>query len=130
MLAEIHEGVCGNHPSSRTLAHRAHTQGYYWPTMRADIVAYVKKSDRCKREAPMSRMSCDSSKSEGPLINHQLMENLWISRNPIPHHVSHLPRSTILIKIGQSLLCMWSFIQNPTCTIYHNMTYPRSNIIE
>ena len=32
VLAELHEGICGNHPGGRTLAHRAHTQGYYWPT--------------------------------------------------------------------------------------------------
>ena len=28
VLAELHEGICGNHPGGRTLAHRAHTQGY------------------------------------------------------------------------------------------------------
>ncbi|KAL6331609.1 hypothetical protein AAG906_011549 [Vitis piasezkii] len=27
--AELHEGVCGNHIGGRTLAHRAHSQGYY-----------------------------------------------------------------------------------------------------
>ena len=27
MLAELHEGICGNHPGGITLAHRAHTQG-------------------------------------------------------------------------------------------------------
>ena len=32
VLAKLHEGICGNHPSDRTLVHRAHTQGYYWPT--------------------------------------------------------------------------------------------------
>ena len=37
ILAELHEGICGNHQSGRTLAHRAHTQGYYWPTMRANV---------------------------------------------------------------------------------------------
>ena len=26
-LVELHEGICGNHPGDRTLAHRAHTQG-------------------------------------------------------------------------------------------------------
>ena len=25
VLAELHEGICGNHPDGRTLAHRAHT---------------------------------------------------------------------------------------------------------
>ena len=29
VLAELHEGICGNHYGGRTLAHRAHTQGYY-----------------------------------------------------------------------------------------------------
>ena len=29
VLAELHEGICGNHSGGRTLAHRAHTQGYY-----------------------------------------------------------------------------------------------------
>ena len=29
VLAELHEGICRNHQGSRTLAHRAHTQGYY-----------------------------------------------------------------------------------------------------
>ena len=56
MLAELHEEVCGNHPDGITLAHKAHTQGYYWPTMRADVAAYVKKCDRCQRQALMSRM--------------------------------------------------------------------------
>ena len=47
VLAELHEGICGNHPGGRTLAHRAHTQGYYWPAMRADTSNYAKKCDRC-----------------------------------------------------------------------------------
>ena len=54
-MVELHEGICGNHPSSRTLAHRAHTQGYYLPTMRSDTSNYVRKCDRCQRLAPVSR---------------------------------------------------------------------------
>ena len=53
MLAELHEGICGNHPNDRTLAHKAHTQGYYWPTMKADAANYTKKCDRCQRLAPI-----------------------------------------------------------------------------
>ena len=53
VLAELHEGICGNHPGSRTLAHRAHTQGYYWPTMRADVSNYTRKCDRCQRLTPV-----------------------------------------------------------------------------
>ena len=45
--------VCGNHPGGRTLAHRAHTQGYYWPTMKSDAADYVKKCDPCQRMSPI-----------------------------------------------------------------------------
>ena len=53
VLVELHEGVCGNHPGGRTFAHRAHTQGYYWPTMKADAADYVKKCDPCQRMSPI-----------------------------------------------------------------------------
>ena len=55
VLAELHEGICDNHPGGRTLAHRAHTQGYYWPTMKSDVVDYVQKCDRCQWQAPALR---------------------------------------------------------------------------
>ena len=48
VLVELHEGICGNHPGGRTLAHRAHTQGYYWPTMKSDAADCVKKCDPCQ----------------------------------------------------------------------------------
>ena len=53
VLAELHEGICGNHPGGRTLAHRAHTQGYYWSTMRADAANYTRKCDRGQRLDPV-----------------------------------------------------------------------------
>ena len=53
VLAELHEGICGNHPGGRTLAHRAHTQGYYWPTMKSDAADYFKKCDLCQRMSPI-----------------------------------------------------------------------------
>ena len=37
VLAELHERVCGNHSGGRSLAHRVHSQGYYWPTMKKDV---------------------------------------------------------------------------------------------
>ena len=51
ILVELHDGICRNHPSGKTLAHRAHTQGYYWPTMWVDATAYVRKCDYCQRHA-------------------------------------------------------------------------------
>ena len=53
VLTELHEGICGNHPSRRTLAHRAHTQGCYWSAMKADATNYTKKCDHCQRLAPI-----------------------------------------------------------------------------
>ena len=53
MLAELREGICGNHSEGRTLAHLAHTQGYYWPTMKSNVADYVKKCDPCQRMSPI-----------------------------------------------------------------------------
>ena len=53
MLVELHEGICKNYPGGRTLAHRAHTQGYYWPTMKVDAADYVKKCDSCQLMSPI-----------------------------------------------------------------------------
>ena len=57
VLAELLEGICGNHLGGRTLAHRAHTQGYYWSTMRADVASYTRKCDCCQRLAPVLKSS-------------------------------------------------------------------------
>ncbi|RVW52759.1 Pro-Pol polyprotein [Vitis vinifera] len=62
VLAELHKGVCGNHSGGRSLAHKAHSQGYYWPTMKMDAAAYVKKCDKCQRHAPISHMSSETLK--------------------------------------------------------------------
>ncbi|XP_065017705.1 uncharacterized protein LOC135644166 [Musa acuminata AAA Group] len=40
VLAETHEGVCGEHIGGRTLAHKILRQGYYWPTLCRDAKAY------------------------------------------------------------------------------------------
>ena len=36
LLAELHEGVCGSHVGGLLLAHRAMTQGFWWPWMQKD----------------------------------------------------------------------------------------------
>ncbi|XP_034685658.1 uncharacterized protein LOC117914419 [Vitis riparia] len=59
VLSELHEGVCGNHSGGRTLAHRAHSQGYYWPTMRQDAVIHVKKCDKCQKHASIPHMPAE-----------------------------------------------------------------------
>ncbi|XP_065622281.1 uncharacterized protein LOC136064453 [Quercus suber] len=52
LLEELHEGICGSHTEGRSLAHRAITQGYWWPTMQKEAHDYVKKCDQCQRFAP------------------------------------------------------------------------------
>ncbi|XP_074355946.1 uncharacterized protein LOC141695611 [Apium graveolens] len=42
-LREVHEGICGDHLAAKALAYKIIRQGYYWPTIHSDYVAYVKK---------------------------------------------------------------------------------------
>ena len=63
VLVELHEGICGNHLGGRNLTHRAHTQGYYWPTMKSDVANYVRKCDRCQLQAPILRSPAQDLRS-------------------------------------------------------------------
>ena len=54
VLAELHEGVCGSHVGGRLLAHRAMTQGFWWPQMQKDAVEYVRKCKWCQKYAPLT----------------------------------------------------------------------------
>ena len=67
VLAELHEGICGDHLGDRTLAHKAHSQGYYRLTMRSDAADYMRKCDRCQRQAPVLRLSAQDLISIKPL---------------------------------------------------------------
>ncbi|KAI3772057.1 hypothetical protein L6452_03231 [Arctium lappa] len=50
----MHDGECGNHSGSRSLANMISRQGYYWPTLRQDTVRYVQSCDACQRHTGMS----------------------------------------------------------------------------
>ena len=52
LLEKLHEGIYGSHMGGRSLAHRALTQGYWWPSMQKSSLDYVKKYDQCQRYAP------------------------------------------------------------------------------
>ena len=52
LLEELYKGICGSHTGGRSLAHRAITQGYWWPNMQREALEYVKKCDQCQRFAP------------------------------------------------------------------------------
>ena len=47
LLEELHEGIYRSHTEGRSLAHRAITQGYWWPNMQRDVLEYVRKCDQC-----------------------------------------------------------------------------------
>ena len=81
VLAELHEGICGNHLGGRTLAHQAHTRGYYWPTMKSDAVDYVRKCNPCQRMSPILR---------SPVQDLFSISNPWpfVQWGPIPHRLS------------------------------------------
>ncbi|KAM2134918.1 hypothetical protein ACFXTH_003767 [Malus domestica] len=49
IIREIHEGVCGDHAGSRSLAHKAFRQGYYWPTLHQDAIRISRSCDKCQR---------------------------------------------------------------------------------
>ncbi|XP_075667544.1 uncharacterized protein LOC142637124 [Castanea sativa] len=51
LLEELHEEVCGSHTGGRSLAHRAMTQGYWWPNMQKTSQEYAKKCDQCQSKA-------------------------------------------------------------------------------
>ena len=36
LLEELHEGIYGSHTGGRSLAHRAITQGYWWPNIQRE----------------------------------------------------------------------------------------------
>ncbi|KAM1104891.1 hypothetical protein ACFX13_013506 [Malus domestica] len=51
VLWEIHEEFCGDHAGSRSLAHTAFRQGYYWPTLHQVTIRISCSCDKCQRYA-------------------------------------------------------------------------------
>ena len=59
ILKEIHEGVCGDHASPRSLVSKVIRTGYFWPTMQVDARELVKKCDKCQRFGNIQRLSVE-----------------------------------------------------------------------
>ncbi|XP_065041591.1 uncharacterized protein LOC135675241 [Musa acuminata AAA Group] len=68
VLAELHEGICGEHIGGRTLAFKALRQGYYWPTMRRDAASYVQQCQPCQQHARLQHQ---------PVVPLNPMEIAW-----------------------------------------------------
>ncbi|XP_072071949.1 uncharacterized protein [Arachis hypogaea] len=51
ILAEAHEGICGIHSGTRSLAQKILRAGFYWPTLWEDSRQKVKTCDNCQKHA-------------------------------------------------------------------------------
>ncbi|RDX83770.1 Gypsy retrotransposon integrase-like protein 1, partial [Mucuna pruriens] len=60
-LKEVHEGVYGSHIGGRVIASKIVRAGFYWPTLRKDTLAFIKKWDKCQRYVPPEQLHSMSS---------------------------------------------------------------------
>ena len=59
ILEEIHEGICGDHASPRSLVNKVIRTGYFWPAMQVDAVELIKKCDKCQRYGNVQRLPAE-----------------------------------------------------------------------
>ncbi|KAB2626974.1 hypothetical protein D8674_020592 [Pyrus ussuriensis x Pyrus communis] len=55
----VTEVVCGDHAGSRSLAHKAFRQGYYWPTLHQDAIRISRSCDKSLGPWPLARWGLD-----------------------------------------------------------------------
>ncbi|KMT05943.1 hypothetical protein BVRB_7g164330 [Beta vulgaris subsp. vulgaris] len=60
VLRETHRGACGSHQGTRTIAAKALRAGYYWPTMREDASAMVRKCKECQMHANLPHQAAST----------------------------------------------------------------------
>ena len=51
---ETYEGICGEHLGAKALTAKILIAGFYWPTMKEDVIRKVRKSDNCQRHASIT----------------------------------------------------------------------------
>ena len=56
----MHEGICGNHIGSRSLATKTLRQGYYWPIILKDAMELVQKCKICQKHAQIPHLPSES----------------------------------------------------------------------
>lgn len=49
VMAEIHEGCCGQHFGHMNSARKILKADYYWPTIKISTTNYVRRCERCKK---------------------------------------------------------------------------------
>jgi hypothetical protein len=48
MLEDVHKGVCGSHSSWHLIVGKAFRHGFYWPTVKDDVMKVMKKCRDCQ----------------------------------------------------------------------------------
>ncbi|XP_026396226.1 uncharacterized protein LOC113290851 [Papaver somniferum] len=93
ILAEDHEGICGNHSGGRSLAHRILTQGYFWPYMQKDAKEYAQKYVPYQEHALISKRPANELHpvfSPWPFDKYDVKRFIWeniVCRFGIPHEL-------------------------------------------
>ena len=78
LLAKLHKRVCGGHARERSLAHRAMTQGFWWPKMRNDAAEYVRKYERCQKHAHLIHQPAGHLNPISiPLAHRAMTQGFW-----------------------------------------------------
>ncbi|XP_074355341.1 uncharacterized protein LOC141694956 [Apium graveolens] len=54
-LKVVHEGICGEHLAGRSLAFKMLRQGFFCPTLKADVIEYAKKCVQCQLFATVQK---------------------------------------------------------------------------
>ncbi|XP_020963343.1 uncharacterized protein LOC110264980 [Arachis ipaensis] len=83
VMAETHEGVCGNHIGGRALAAKILRTGYYWPTIKRDCITKVKACDNCQRYGIPREIISDNGRQ---FTDHKLAT--FLTNFNIKHHFS------------------------------------------
>ncbi|XP_072077793.1 uncharacterized protein [Arachis hypogaea] len=83
VMAETHEGVCGNHIGGRALAAKILRTGYYWPTIKRDCITKVKSCDNCQRYGIPREIISDNGRQ---FTDHKLAT--FLTNFNIKHHFS------------------------------------------
>jgi len=53
VLADVHDGICGQHLGAKAFTKKILRAGYFWPTMQKDAKDYVNLCDKCQRHGDM-----------------------------------------------------------------------------
>ena len=82
LLAEIHEGECGSHSSSRMLVGKAFRHGFYWPTALKDAVELVRRCKACQFHAKQIHTPAQALQNDSTLVAIRRMGDGYLGSVP------------------------------------------------